>query len=107
MSTDKAIINLSFADEKQKTIEISAENVSPRNLASGLTANATSKNNISVQVKGVQSVIDAVKAEDINAYIDLSKYSVGDHEVEVKIDNNDSRLSFVVNNTISIKITNN
>ena len=107
MSTDKAIINLSFADEKQKTIEISAENVSPRNLASGLTANATSKNNISVQVKGVQSVIDSVKAEDINAYIDLSKYSVGDHEVEVKIDNNDSRLSFVVNNTISIKITNN
>lgn len=107
MSIDKAIINLSFADEKQKTIEISAENVSPRNLASGLTANATSKNNISVQVKGVQSVIDSVKAEDINAYIDLSKYSVGDHEVEVKIDNNDSRLSFVVNNTISIKITNN
>lgn len=107
MSTDKAIINLSFADEKQKTIEISAENVSPRNLASGLTANATSKNNISVQVKGVQSVIDSVKPEDINAYIDLSKYSVGDHEVEVKIDNNDSRLSFVVNNTISIKITNN
>lgn len=107
MSADTAVINLSFADEKQKTIEISAENVSPRNLGSGLTANATSKDNISVQVKGVQSVIDSVKAEDINAYIDLSKYTAGDHDVEVKIENNDSRLSYVVNNTIHIKITNN
>lgn len=106
MSADAAVINLSFADEKQKTIEISAENVSPRNLPSGLTANATSKDNIQVQVKGVQSVIDSVKPEDINAYIDLSKYTAGDHDVEVKIDNNDSRLSFVVNNTIRIKISN-
>lgn len=106
MSADAAVINLSFADEKQKTIEISAENVSPRNLPSGLTANAISKDNIQVQVKGVQSVIDSVKPEDINAYIDLSKYTAGDHDVEVKIDNNDSRLSFVVNNTIRIKISN-
>ena len=107
MSADTAVINLSFGEEKQKTIEISAENVSPRNLGNGLTANATTKDNISVQVKGVQSVIDSVKAEDINAYIDLSKYTTGEHDVEVKIDNNDSRLSFVVNNTIKIKITNN
>ena len=107
MSADMATVSLSFGDEKQKTIEISAENVVPRNLASNLTVNATSKDNISVQVKGVQSVIDSIKPEDINAYIDLSKYTAGDHEVEVKIDNSDPRLSFVVNNNISIKITNN
>lgn len=107
MSADTAVINLSFGDEKQKTIEISAENVSPKNLGSGLTANATSKENISVQVKGVQSVIDSVKAEDINAYIDLTKYSTGEHDVEVKIENTDSRLSFIVNNTLHIKISNN
>ena len=106
MSADMATITLSFADEKQKNIEINAENVVPRNLAGNLAVNATSKNPISVQVKGVQSVIDNVKPEDINAYIDLSKYTAGDHEVEVKIDNNDPRLSFVVNNNISIKITN-
>ena len=107
MSADMATISLSFGDEKQRTIEISAENVEPRNLASNLTVNATTKDNISIQVKGVQSVIDAVKPEDINAYIDLSKYTAGDHEVEVKIDNSDPRLSFIVNNNIGIKITNN
>ena len=48
-----------------------------------------------------------VKILDINAYIDLSKYTTGEHDVEVKIENNDSRLSYVVNNTIKIKITNN
>ena len=107
MSLDMATITLSFGDEKQKTIEISAENVVPRNLASGLTVNATSKENIQIQVKGVQSVIDSIKPEDISAYIDLSKYSAGDTEVEVKVDNKDPRLSFVVNSSIKIKISNN
>lgn len=107
MSIDVATINLSFGDEKQKNIEISAENVVPRGLGSGLTANATSSQPISVQVKGVQSVIDSIKAEDINAYIDLSKYSAGEYDVEVKIDNSDPRLSFVVNNTLGIKISSN
>ena len=106
MSLDMATISLSFGDEKQKTIEISAENVVPKNLASGLTVNATSKDDIQVQVKGVSSVIDSIKADDINAYIDLSKYGTGDAEVEVKIENKDPRLSFVVNNNIKIKITN-
>jgi len=106
MSTDMATINLSFADEKQKTIEIKPETVTPRNLAGGLVANATSNNDIVVQVKGDQAVIDSIKPEDINAYIDLNKYGSGDYNVEVKIDNNDPRLSFIVNNNISIKITN-
>ncbi len=106
MSTDMATINLSFADEKQKTIEIKPETVTPKNLSSGLVVNSTSNANIVVQVKGDQSVIDSIKPEDINAYIDLSKYGTGDYDVEVKIENNDPRLSFVVNNNIGIKITN-
>ena len=44
---------------------IAIENVVPKNLASGLVANATSSANIQVQVKGVQSVIDSIKPEDI------------------------------------------
>ena len=106
MSADMATINLSFSDEKQKTIEIKPETVTPKNLSSGLIVNSTSNSDIVVQVKGVESVIDSIKPEDINAYIDLSKYGVGDYEVEVKIDNQDPRLSFVVTNNIGIKITN-
>ena len=99
-------ITLSFDDEKQKTIEIKPDTVTPKNLGSGLVANATTNNNIVIQVKGVQSVIDNLKPEDINAYIDLSKYSAGDYDVDVKIDNSDPRLSYVVSNTIGIKISN-
>lgn len=107
MSADTATINLSFADEKQRSVEISAETVVPKNLGSGLVANATTHDSIVVQVKGVQSVIDSLKPEDINAYIDLSKYGAGTYnDVEVKIDNNDPRLTFVVSNTIGIKISN-
>ena len=106
MSTDMVTINLSFSDEKQRTIEIKPETVTPKNLSGGLVANSTSNSNIIVQVKGVESVIDSIKPEDINAYIDLNKYTAGDYDVEVKIDNNDPRLSFVVSNNIGIKITN-
>ncbi|MCR5788014.1 MAG: hypothetical protein K6G37_02910 [Bacilli bacterium] len=106
MSADMATITLSFDDEKQKTIEIKPDTVTPKNLGSGLVANATTNSNIVIQVKGVQSVIDNLKPEDINAYIDLSKYSAGDYDVDVKIDNSDPRLSYVVSNTIGIKISN-
>lgn len=104
MSADMITIELSFDDEKQKSIEIGADSVTPKNLRTGLVANAYGENDITVQVKGVSSVIDKLKPEDINAYVDLSKYQEGEHEVEVKIDNTDPRLSFVVNKNIKIKI---
>lgn len=107
MSADTATITLSFADEKQRTIEISNSDIKPRNLGNGLSANATSNQNITVQVKGVESVINNVKPEDVNAYIDLNGYSTGSYDVEVKVDNTDPRLSYVVTNNVSIKISNN
>lgn len=106
MSADMVTINLSFDDEKQRTIEIKPNTIIPRNLNSNLVANATTNANIVVQVKGVQSVIDALKPEDINAYIDLSKYGVGEYNVDVKIDDNDPKLSYIVGSTLGIKITN-
>lgn len=107
MSVDTATIKLSFGDEKQRTIEINNSDIKPRNLGSNLIANATSKDNITVQVKGVQSVIDSIEPEDINAYVDLSGYTSGNYDVEVKIDNTDPRLSYIVSNNIGIKISNN
>ena len=106
MSADMVTINLSFDDEKQRTIEIKPNTIIPRNLNSSLVANATTNANIVVQVKGVQSVIDELKPEDINAYIDLSKYGTGEYNVEVKIDNNDPKITYVVGSSLGIKITN-
>ena len=104
MSSTKATITLTFGEEKQKTIELN--NIKYRNLADGLSANAVSDIKVSVQVVGVESVINSVSDKDISAYVDLSGYAAGDYEAEVQIENNDPRLNFIVNNKVGIKITN-
>ena len=79
---------------------------SPKNLASGLTANAKTEGDqvVNVVVKGVQSVIDSLTADDIVAYVDLSGYTAGEHEVAVQIENNDPRIEYVVTKNITIVI---
>lgn len=102
ISETSAKIIVSFGDEKQKPLNISA--ISNKNLDDNLKVNLTDANAIAVQVKGVQSVIDNITEENISAYVDLAGYTVGDHEVELKIDNDDPRVSFVVTNKVKIKI---
>ena len=106
MCTDSVEITATFGDEEQKTITLTS-NFAQRNIGSGLTANPIAGQEISVQVKGVASVIEKIDAEDIQAYIDLEGLSAGDHEVEVKIDNNNPLVSYVVSNTLRIRITEN
>ena len=58
----------------------------------------------SVQVKGVASVLENIENEEIYAYIDLAGFGVGEHEVEVKINNNNPLLNYVVSSTVRIRI---
>ena len=58
---------------------------------------------VTVNVKGVENVISKITAEDIYAYIDLTGYNVGEHEVEVKVRGNDSKVSYV-SKTKKVKI---
>lgn len=106
MSTDSVEITATFGDEEQKTITLTS-NFAQRNIANGLTANPIAGQEISVQVKGVASVIENINAEDIQAYIDLEGLGAGNHEVEVQIDNTNPLVSYVVSNTLRIRITEN
>lgn len=103
LSENNASITVTFGDEKQKEIELST--ISSRNLASGYTANIIGTSSVPVIVKGVQSVIDDVSEESINAYIDLEGYTPGEYDVQVKIENNDPRLNYVVSSTVKVKIS--
>ena len=103
LSENNASIMVTFGDEKQKEVELST--ISSKNLSSGYSANIIGTNSVPVIVKGVQSVIDGVDASDINAYIDLEGYTPGEYEVEVKIENNDPRLSYVVSSKVKVRIT--
>jgi YbbR domain-containing protein len=51
--------------------------------------------NVTVIVKGVSSVIETLDASTIKAYIDLKGYTQGTHEVEVKVEGSDLRLSYL------------
>lgn len=107
MSTDTISIDLTFGEEVQKTFDISA--VAFKNLASGLVANSVGNATITVQAKGVQSVIDSLSENDINAYVDLSGINATNKgetiPVEVKIDNTNPFVTFVVSGKLDIAIT--
>ncbi len=105
VSKTSAKIVVTFGDEKQKTLNISA--LDEKNLASNLSVNLTDASTISVQVKGVQSVIDSINENNISAYLDLAGYTPGEYEVDVKIENNDPRVTYVVTNKAKIKIVEN
>ncbi len=103
MSEDTVTITVTFGNEEQKTLDI--EDITPSGLESGLKANIISTDSVSVQVKGVQSVIDNITAANISAYVDLSGLDKGEHEVEVKIENNNPLVTYVVSSTITVRIS--
>lgn len=105
LSETKATITVTFGDEKQK--EISVSSVASKNLASNLTANIIGNDSVNVIVKGVQSVIDNVTENNINAYINLENYGVGEYDVPIEIENDDPKLNYVVSSTVKVKLTKN
>lgn len=102
MSESEVKIVATFGEEKQKTIEI--DDIKPTNLASGLTANRVAEP-IQIQVKGVESVINSITKENIEAYIDLANYKEGSYEVDVKVDSNDPRVKYVVSSKVKVVIS--
>ncbi len=107
MSETSATIVVNFGDEKQRLIEKVPLSLT-KGLESGLAANVKTfaDRSVDIQVKGVQSVIDNIKAENITTYVDLSGYTVGEHEVNVYVESNDPRVSYVVTKPIKIIISN-
>ena len=100
------------------TVDISLDSVSDRdisnvgietkNLASDLKASAVSSSDsaIDVNIKGVSSVINSITADNITAYVDLSGYGEGEHEVEVTVEGSDVRVQYIAKTKkVKIRIT--
>ena len=103
MSVDSVEITATFGEEQQTTIDITND-IDEINLADGLTVNILSGQTITVQAKGVASVLEDLGDTRVNAYIDLAGYGVGDHEVEVKINNTNPLITYVVSSMVRIRI---
>ena len=70
--------------------------IDPINVGEGYKVQAIGEENrtVTVIVKGSKEVIDSFDSSMIEAYIDLSGLSVGEHSVEVKVKGEDSRLTY-------------
>ncbi len=105
MSLTSASIIVNFAEAKQKTID--GIQIDPRNVPSGMSANAqtSSDKTVSVQVIGVQSVIDAISSDKIKAYVDLNGYTEGTHNVPVQVEGDDARAQYIVTSSVNIVVS--
>ena len=94
MSLDEITITMTVDDIVTK--EITGIKINPINLASGLKVQALSKedSSITVVLKGSSSVIKNIDSSSINAYIDLSDLSVGEHEVNINVKGTDNRVTY-------------
>lgn len=78
------------------TKEVSGVNVNITNLGSNLKAQALKESDsiITVIVKGSPSVVEDIDPSSIHGYIDLEGLGVGEHEVDVRVTGDDTRLQY-------------
>lgn len=103
MSINNITVDISLDSVSDR--DISNVAIETRNLASDLKASAVSSEDsaVDVNIKGVSSVINSITADNINAYVDLSGYGEGEHEVDVTVEGNDVRVQYVAK-TKKVKI---
>ena len=89
-------VNVKVVLDDESTTEVSGVRLSYTNLKSNLTAQITGENatEITVILKGVESVITEINATSIEAYVDLEGLDVGEHEVEIKVKGKDPRVTY-------------
>lgn len=94
-------ITVSVALGEASYRDIDNVNVDVRNLNDKYNVQGISEDDtkVSVNVKGVDSVIKALTSEDIKAYIDLKNYKPGEYDVSVKVEGTDSRVEYLSKKT--------
>lgn len=90
-------INVKVQVSQSTDIDIPNVRINAINLNPAYNVQAKSQNDfvVTVNAKGVSSVIEKITSEDINAYIDLAGYTPGEYEVEVLVEGSDSKISYV------------
>lgn len=96
-----AVLTLGVSTDK----DVENVNIDVRNLSDKYTVQGVTENDIkvTVNVKGVDTVLKALTPEDIKAYIDLKGYKPGEYEVPVKVEGTDTRVQYL-SKTKKVKI---
>ena len=95
MSTNSITVTITLGTVSER--DLTGIKVVTRNLAGGYSVSAANESNttVTVNLKGVASVIDDISTDDIIAYVDLSGLGAGTHDVEVVIEGSDSRVEYL------------
>ncbi|MBP3920540.1 MAG: hypothetical protein J6D28_03130 [Bacilli bacterium] len=106
ISVNNITVKVTLGEVTDKDIENVA--IESRNLGNDYKVSAVSSTDsvVSVNVKGVSDVINALNSNNINAYIDLSGYTEGEHEVDVNVEGSDVRVEYIPKTKkVKVKIT--
>lgn len=96
MSINNAIIDVKLAEVADRDIEnIPIEYLNFDDTKYTLRAASNEDRSVTVSLKGVKSVIDAITVDDVKAYIDLSGYTPGTYEVDVKVEGTDLKVQYI------------
>lgn len=103
MSVNNITVDISLGEATDKDID--NVNIDVRNLDDKYKVQGLSESDIkvTVNVKGVDSVLKQLTSDDIKAYIDLKGYKPGEYEVKVKVEGTDPRVQYL-SKTKKIKI---
>ena len=107
MSETNVSVDVKVAEEATK--ELAGISMQYKNLGSDYVANTLNIDDTTTTVilKGASTLIDAIKPEDVTAYVDLSGLGAGTHEVEVEISGDQTLVTYSPKvKTIQIKIAN-
>ena len=82
--------------DDEVTTELSGVKLGVVNLGSNYIAQATSENatEVTVILKGVESIIKNITPSDVEAYVDLEGLGAGDHEVEIKVKGTNPKVKY-------------
>ena len=98
-------LNVSVKLDLASSRDIENVGIEYRNLGQNYKVSALNQENshVTVNVKGVSSVIDSLSPTDITAYLDLTGYGEGTHEVLVNVSGNDAKVQYL-SKTKTVKI---
>lgn len=108
--TELSVKTITVKVEVDDSISKEFENIpiTTENLDSKYKVQAMSEadSKVNVVVKGSSGIVESIDSSSIKAYVDLKGYSVGEHEVEVKVEGSDVKLSYTSKTKkVRVKIT--
>lgn len=96
LSVNNIIVSIKLAEEASRDIEnVKIEYLNLDTDKYSLQAVTADDRMITVNIKGVKSVIENITADDIKAYIDLSGYTAGTYEVDVNVTGTDLKVQYI------------